>query len=81
MGVQSPEPREPGSGLCGRFAKSGLGWEGGVSGLSGDGRAEEPWPDLRIKPECCVSQRASLSQLLYPTSILRGRHCLCPIHR
>lgn len=55
MGVQSAEPREPGSGLCGRLAKSGLGWEGGVSGLSGDGRAEEPWPDLRIKPERCVS--------------------------
>lgn len=49
MGVQSPEPREPVSGLCEQSAKSGLGWEGGISGLSGDGRAEGPWPDLRIK--------------------------------
>lgn len=55
--------------------------EGGVSGLSGDRRAEEPWPDLRIKAELCVSQRASLESTFHPVSILKGRHCLRPTHR
>lgn len=47
--------------VCGEVVpRVALGWKGGVSGLSGDRRAEEPWPDLRIKAELFVSQRTPL---------------------
>lgn len=57
------------------------GREDGVSGLDVDGKAEEPWPDLRIKTELCVSQRASFESLSSPSFHPGGRHCLRPIHR
>lgn len=44
-----------------------LGGEEGVSGLNGDGRTEEPWPDLRIKPKTCVPRRASLESTSSPS--------------
>ena len=62
MGVQSQELGEPGSGLGGGCAESGLGWGGRRLGPSGDRGAGNPWPDLRTKTELCISERASLSQ-------------------
>ena len=44
-----------------------LGGEEGVSGLSGVGRTEEPWLDLTIKAELCVSLRVSLESASPPT--------------
>ena len=49
LGAQTQEPSEPGLVGWDSAPTEAVGGRGGVPGLHGDGRAEEPWPWLQIR--------------------------------